>query len=167
MVFSRNKTGFLICGLLLSSSLYAAPVSDIYHTSLAILSYAKWPTNTPEICVVNNNPFAQQLKNNLPADSPYKVSNKHSSELRSSNCTVLFFSNLSDKEEQNILNTAVNYPALSISSNNLNCETGSAFCLYKKNQSYAFKVNMESLTQSKIHIDPRVLMLAKPAESKP
>ena len=127
MVFSRNKTGFLICGLLLSSSLYAAPVSDIYHTSLAILSYAKWPTNTPEICVVNNNPFAQQLKNNLPADSPYKVSNKHSSELRSSNCTVLFFSNLSDKEEQNILNTAVNYPALSISSNNLNCETGSAF----------------------------------------
>lgn len=167
MVFSRNKTGFLICGLLLSSSLYAALVSDIYHTSLAILSYAKWPTNTPEICVVNNNPFAQQLKNNLPADSPYKVSNKHSSELRSSNCTVLFFSNLSDKEEQNILNTAVNYPALSISSNNLNCETGSAFCLYKKNQSYAFKVNMESLTQSKIHIDPRVLMLAKPAESNP
>ncbi|WP_227865856.1 MULTISPECIES: YfiR family protein [Acinetobacter] len=151
----------------MSSSLYAAPVSDIYHTSLAILSYAKWPTNTPEICVVNNNPFAQQLKNNLPADSPYKVSNKHSSELRSSNCTVLFFSNLSDKEEQNILNTAVNYPALSISSNNLNCETGSAFCLYKKNQSYAFKVNMESLTQSKIHIDPRVLMLAKPAESNP
>ncbi|WP_228199183.1 YfiR family protein [Acinetobacter cumulans] len=151
----------------MSSSLYAAPVSDIYHTSLAILSYAKWPTNTPEICVVNNNTFAQQLKNNLPADSPYKVSNKHSSELRSSNCTVLFFSNLSDKEEQNILNTAVNYPALSISSNNLNCETGSAFCLYKKNQSYAFKVNMESLTQSKIHIDPRVLMLAKPAESNP
>lgn len=167
MVLSRNTIFVLTCSMsiFLTVSLRAAPVSDLYNTSLAILSYAKWPTSTPEICVINNNAFAQQLKSRLSSESPYKISNKQSTELRSSNCSVIFFSNLSDKEEQHLLNTAVTYPALSISSNNLNCETGSAFCLYKKKQSYAFKINMESLTQSRIHIDPRVLMLAKPAES--
>ena len=37
---------------------------------------------------------------------------------------------------------------------------------YKKNKHLSFKINLESLSQSKVHIDPRVLLLAKPSEQQ-
>lgn len=83
-------------------------------------------------------------------------------DLKQTSCQAIVFSNLSPREEQNILNSTVRYPALSISTTNSACELGSVFCLYqKKNQQYSFRVNMQSLTQSQVHIDPRVLLLGK------
>ncbi|WP_228153056.1 YfiR family protein [Acinetobacter indicus] len=76
-------------------------------------------------------------------------------DLKQTSCQVIVFSNLSPREEQNILNSTVRYPALSISTTNPAYELGSVFCLYqKKNQQYSFKVNMQSLTQSQVHIAP-------------
>lgn len=165
MLHLHRKLLIWMCAAIIPPTIYAAPTSNIYSTSFAILSYAKWPNPVPEICVVNNPSFAQQLINHLPANASYKISNIQSQQIKNTNCTALFFSTLSDQEEQHLLNTAVTFPALSISTNNNNCEIGSAFCLYKKGSNYTFKVNMESLSQSKIHIDPRVLLLAKTAES--
>ena len=88
-----------------------------------------------------------------------------SNEIKTSACQILIFSTLSPKEEQYLLNTAATFPALSISTNNAECEIGSAFCLYKRSQNFAFKVNLESLTQARVHVDPRVLLLAKSVES--
>lgn len=161
-----NKTILIWMSVaIISPAISATPTSNIYSTSFAILSYAKWQSPVPKICVVNNANFAQQLKKHIPPKTTYKISNIQSHEIQSFDCSALFFSNLSDKEEQLLLNTTVTFPALSLSTNNSNCETGSAFCLYKKDTNYSFKVNMESLTQSQIHIDPRVLLLAKKAES--
>ncbi|MFX7253454.1 YfiR family protein, partial [Acinetobacter baumannii] len=60
-----------------------------------------------------------------------------------------------------------NYPyrsLLSLSINNPECEVGSIFCLYNQNNYTTFKVNLDALSHSKVHIDPRVLLLAKNAE---
>lgn len=150
--------------MLTPTFLYAVPASNLYNTTFSILSYAKWEHDTPKLCVIDNNVMAQQFKNAKHSHHNYDI---HSISLRNiaqSNCQIVIFSTLSSVQEQHTLNTQVQFPALSISMNNLECETGSAFCIYKKNQNYAFKVNMESLTQSKVHIDPRVLLLANTTE---
>ncbi|MFW2735488.1 YfiR family protein, partial [Acinetobacter baumannii] len=48
--------------------------------------------------------------------------------------------------------------------NNPESEVGSIFCLYNQNNYTTFKVNLDALSHSKVHIDPRVLLLAKNAE---
>lgn len=160
-----KKTAYLIMACSISPLLYAAPTANIFTTTFSILSYAKWETTSPKFCVINNSSIVNDFKKLAPTHSTYKITAINVNDIKSSHCQVLFFSNLSAKEEQSILNNHVNFPALSLSSNNSECESGSAFCLYKKNQSYSFKINMESLTQSQIHIDPRVLLLAKSSES--
>ncbi|WP_326490839.1 YfiR family protein [Acinetobacter towneri] len=130
--------------------LYAAPASNLYSTTFPILSYAKWEHDTPRLCIIDNHVMAQQFKNTIHSHHNYDI---HSISLRNiaqTNCQILISSTLSSVQEQHTLNTQVQFPALSICMNNLDCETGSAFCIYKKNQNYAFKVNMESLTQSKV-----------------
>jgi len=167
MVHNLEKKALLllISAALFSSSLPAAPAASMYSTVFSILSYAKWNTPAPAICAVNNSPLAQQFQNHAPDHSSYRISAIQSSEIKSSACQVLIFSTLSPKEEQHLLNTAATFPALSISTNNAECEIGSAFCLYKRSQNFAFKVNLDSLAQAKVHVDPRVLLLAKSAES--
>ena len=68
------------------------------------------------------------------------------------------------QEEQKIIHSQRQDPPLSFSSTNQACEIGSAFCLYTRNNSTAFKVNLDSLSQSKVRVDPRVLLLAKAVE---
>ena len=53
---------------------------------------------------------------------------------------------------------------LTFSSNNTECELGSAFCLYQNKTRTPFKVNLASLSQSQARVDPRVLLLAKSTE---
>lgn len=168
MAYKLKKSAFLFPTVILClcSSVYAAPTTNLYNTTFSILSYAKWNTPTPEICVINNPTLSQQFRNNEPEHTNYKISAIQTTDIKHSLCQVLIFSTLSPKEEQHLLNTAVNFPALSMSINNTDCEIGSTFCLYKRNKNIAFKVNLDSLSQSKVHIDPRVLLLAKPTEPK-
>ena len=65
--------------------------------------------------------------------------------------------------KKNIINNLKDAP-LSFSSNNEECEIGSAFCLYQRPTRTSFKVNLTSLSHSKAHVDPRVLLLAKSTE---
>ncbi|MCW8039354.1 MULTISPECIES: YfiR family protein [Acinetobacter] len=153
-----------VCVAFFSAASFADPVSTPYSTTFSILSYAKWNTTMPEICVVDNSALAQQFQSHSPNPSNFKISSILSNAIKSKDCEVLIFSTLSPKAEQQLLNTAVSFPTLSISTNNAECELGSAFCIYKRNSSYAFKVNLNSLSQAKVHIDPRVLLLGKNME---
>ena len=160
-----NLTAICFSALLCSTASYAEPTSTLYSTAFSILSYAKWNNPAPEICIIDNAALAQQFQSHLPNTPNFKINNIHSNEIKSNECQILVFSTLSPQSEQQLLNSAVRFPALSISTNNTECELGSAFCLYKRNSNYAFKVNLNSLSQSKVHVDPRVLMLGKSMES--
>lgn len=166
MIHTLKLCAFLFTTVILSSNLCAAPLTNVSRTTYSILSYAKWSTPAPAICVINNPSLTRDFQNNEPQSVNYKISSVKTEDIKHSACQILVFSTLSPKEEQTLLNTAVDFPALSISTNNAECEIGSTFCLYSRNQNTAFKINLESLTQSKVHIDPRVLLLAKSAESK-
>ena len=164
----KQKIILLLLALSYITPSYAASHQNnsIAATTFSILSYSRL-SNLSNICIISNEALATQFKihsqqNNLH----YQIYSINTNELASTSCQAIIFSSLTAQEEQHLLNTTVRYPALSISTNNLNCEIGSAFCLYKKNKHLSFKINLESLSQSKVHIDPRVLLLAKPSEQQ-
>ncbi len=163
-VFKKVCATFFL--VLICVTAHATPAPSVLSITFSILSYAKWTTAVPEICVINNNNMASQFKNYLSSNDEYNYSVKSidKQKIRSERCEVLIFSTFTPEEEQRVLNSSVEFPALSISSSNTECEIGSAFCLYRKNTGLSFKVNMDSLTQSKVRIDPRVLLLARATE---
>ncbi|WP_099092641.1 YfiR family protein [Acinetobacter larvae] len=152
----------------LSVTSHAISTHDLYITTLSILSYAKWDSNTssrPILCVVDNPAIAQQFRQTIQQNKyNYQVSALSFEQLSRATCQAVFFSTLSAQEEQNAINNILKPPVLTFSSKNKQCEIGSAFCLYQHKQLTAFKVNLDSLGQSKVHVDPRVLLLAKTSE---
>ena len=147
---STIKFNFLlIITVFFSTFTLASPPSSVPTIVYAILSYAIWQKANPTICIVNNQELTNKF-NNTPTTSTnnYKIANIATTELRNTACNAIVFSNLSPKEEQYLLNNVINFPALTISTNNFNCEEGSAFCIYKRNQQLSFKVNLESVHQS-------------------
>ena len=79
-------------------------------------------------------------------------------------CHVVYFSTTSPQQQQSLIQSYPSRSLLSLSTNNLACEIGSIFCLYNQNTLSTFKVNLDALSYSKVHIDPRVLILAKNTE---
>lgn len=164
-----KKCRVFLCALLTSIApmmTHAFPMQSYEAVTFSILSYANWKTGitTPNLCIVDNTSLANQFKAIQQQNNyKYHIITSSLSGLDKSSCNILFFSTLSPKTEQKILNTYTT-PPLSFSSNNINCEIGSAFCLYRKNNRTSFKVNLNSLSETEVHVDPRVLLLAKSTE---
>ena len=86
-------------------------------------------------------------------------------ELKSTYCDAVFFTQTPANTQQQLLNQSLNPAILSFSTNNSECEIGSSFCLFSAKSGHTlFRVNLDSLARSKIHVDPRVLLLAKNPE---
>lgn len=167
MALFKNRKYFCLGTLLLISSLsYASSNQNIYIMTLSIMSYVNWSNSVPNFCIIDNpsisNEFAQTAsskKFNL------NILNATSSNLADKNCDAIFFTKSSPLEEQKIINASKIPPALSFSTNNVDCEIGSTFCLFNsKAGKSSFRVNLDSLAKTKVHIDPRVLLLAKRSE---
>lgn len=161
----RLSLALLLCFLAVPT--HAISTHNIFVTTFSILSYAKWNalSSTPVLCVVDNTNLANQFKTVAQQSKyNYQVQSITLPNLSKSSCQAVFFSTFTPRQEQNILNTQLNTATLSFSSNNNECEVGSAFCLYKRKQLTSFKVNLDSLSQSKVHVDPRVLLLTKSSE---
>lgn len=162
-----NRKALYLCVLLFISNITSANSSqNIFLMTLSILSYAKWSSNTPQLCIIDNQNYANQFANYIKnSRSPFIISAINAVDLKSKHCDAVFFSNTTPQSEQLLIDKSLNPAILSFSANNTECELGSSFCLLtnKSGRTY-FKVNLDSLTQSKIHVDPRVLLLAKSSD---
>ena len=147
------------------SQAQAQPQLNLPTTTLTILSYVRWNTPNPvSLCILNNTQLSNQFAQvNQQLKSAYQIQAINLSELNKVMCNAVFFSTYTPREEQNIINSLKDAP-LTFSSNNAECELGSAFCLYQSKTRTSFKVNLSSLSQSRAHVDPRVLSLAKSTE---
>lgn len=159
------KLYFLIFTLFHCSSIYAISTHDVFETTFSIFSYTKWDTVPPiTICIVDNPKLTQQFKAATTQNKHhYTIEAIESKNINQKNCDALLFSSMTPQQEAKTINNIQKSSVLTLSLNNEACEIGSAICLYKRDQHTAFKVNMTSLSKSKIHIDPRVLLLTKKA----
>lgn len=162
-----NRKLFCFGALLLMSSLsYANSNHSIFTITFSIMSYVKWSNQNPNLCVVDDHTAQNELALIASSKKPnLNVINVSSNNISNLKCDAIFFSQNPPTQEQNIINNLKSPPALSFSSNNDDCEIGSVFCLYTtKTGKSLFKVNLDSLAKTKIHIDPRVLLLAQQQE---
>ncbi len=137
-----------------------------------ILSYVRWNRNYTQLnfCLIDGQAkFISENIFNPPSNliRPANINIKHyqSSELLSNEtianrCQILYFVNTTDETQQRLINLAMHH-ILTISEKNEQCAIGSAVCLYRSNQQYRFKINMDSLKQSEVHMDSKVLLLSK------
>lgn len=145
---------------------YAISNHNFYELALTILSYSKWTnTSRPIICVVDNPEAATQFQSSIKQLSyDYQVQAVNAKDFSKTECHVVYFSTTSPQQQQSLIQSYPSRSLLSLSTNNLACEIGSIFCLYNQNTLSTFKVNLDALSYSKVHIDPRVLILAKNTE---
>lgn len=139
---------------------------SISETTLSILSYVRWTSEPPTVCIIDNKDATKQLKT-LTNQNNYNFNfiSIQASQLKKMHCHAVVFSNTTPNTEQQLINSSLNKNILSFSSNNIECDIGSAFCLYpSKTGGTRFKLNLDSLARSKLHVDPRVLLLARNAE---
>lgn len=149
-----------------SSTSHANSNHNIYMMTLSILSYAKLGADVPEICVVDNVEVAGNFSITVHKQNmKYKVSTVTAATLPNNSCHVIFFSRTEPATEQKLIFQASSKNALTFSTSNNDCEIGSVFCLFTtRTGNTQFKVNLDSLAKTKIHIDPRVLLLAQNME---
>lgn len=156
----------LIASFALSQFCYAISSHNFYELALSILSYSKWSNTTqPVICVIDNPEVTSQFQISVrQLGYDYQVQAVNTKDFIKTACHVAYFSTTPPQQQQNLIQSYPSRSLLSLSTNNPTCEVGSIFCLYNKKTFSTFKVNLDALSYSKVHIDPRVLLLAKNAE---
>lgn len=156
------KPSFLISILLglFGVSGYAMADTSPYHATISnILSYSSL-SKQANICVFNDsiatkgmNQYFRQMK------LAYQAVFVDATNFKNTNCQAVYFPNQSPVAQNDYINRYAK-PLLSISSSNVQCEIGSAFCLYRQQQRVSVAINLDSLNRSKVNIDPRVLKWA-------
>ena len=169
MVYFFNLKKY-ICYLLFfySLSLNAATPSHNYYTlTLSILSYGRWDDNKNlNLCVIENENITKKFQSYVKQYGYfYKVKNLNRNEISKNSCQVLYFDSLHNFVQFKATNNiCLPTNTLTFTEDELSCESGSSFCLYKKGSQPTFNTNLDALSRTNIHIDPRVLLLSKNLE---
>lgn len=145
---------------------------DVARMVLGILSYTRWqpPQTVIQLCIVAPTRYAGLLdKITLPDNGPKLLISKQNYDVGVLNaqCDVIYFGDISPTQQQKVLSVRQNRPVLTISELNSNCELGSIFCLDAESSPVSFKVNLDALAQSGVHINPNVLLLGRKKKVSP
>ena len=166
-LFINIRTIWLSCLLIFSTTIHANSTHNLYMMTLSILSYTKWKNNTATFCIIPTNPqIMQSFQDNLKTQNmTLSVKTITAQQLSNVYCDIAFFSHTTPEQEQKLIQESLNKNILTFSTDNIDCEIGSVFCLYtSKLGKSQFKLNLDSLSKSKVHVDPRVFLLAKNSE---
>ncbi|MCF9035469.1 YfiR family protein [Acinetobacter nectaris] len=166
MYFLKFQKIFLcLCFVLFPICSSAVSIKNFYELTFSILSYVKWDSENQVFCILNNEQvasnFSKYASDNHYSYKVYSISDKH---LSKSPCSIIFFTSNIPTQQQNILlNKNLNNIPISFILDNSDCDTSIIFCIYRRKEDFTFNVNLDALSQSHIHIDPRVLLLVKEA----
>lgn len=174
-----KKIPLLLCSLACYTPIHATtPPSNADRLVSGIMSYTSWDDEPEQInfCIVDGpakfistnifNPPSLLLKPNKVQILHLKIHDIIDSPniLYEHACNVLYFVGTTDALQQKLLSENI-AKVLSISENNLECSIGSSFCLFKQNNKYHFKVNLNNLRLSKIRVNSKVLKLSQLGEN--
>lgn len=170
----RRFLSILLLAVLTLPSLAGADTQDPYQKRLhavttmvvGIISYARWPTNPAPIrlCVTAPAEYAEGLFDPvlLTAPRPIKTLRIELADPQlGTSCDVVYLGEVNAEQKQDVINRITGHSILSISEKDMECAVGSAFCLQISNDQTGFKVNLDALARSGVHVHPNVLQLAR------
>lgn len=138
----------------------------VAKTVFNLLSYARWPSEPAvlRLCVERSSLYSGKLldggtlANGRPVRT--RVVDVAGSDL-ARDCDALYVGTMTDDKRKLLGRELSGQPVLVISEGDFECEVGSMFCLSVRDTQVSFRVNLDSVARSGIHVHPGVLQLGR------
>ena len=138
-----------------------------------IVSYTRWPQppNPIRICILGRDDIVETLRTGTAASSsrPITVHGIKAGVDFKSQCDVVYVTAIPPENARLLLLKTVMAPIVTIGEGQEFCSDGGMFCVTQgagataKDVKLKFSVNLDVVSRSGLQINPRVLLLAKPA----
>jgi len=138
----------------------------VAKTVFNLLSYARWPSEPSvlRLCVERTSLYSGRLLEGgtLANGRPVRA---RTVDLTADNltrdCDALYVGPMTDDKRKMLVRDLRNQPVLVVSEEDFECEAGSMFCLNVRDAQVSFRVNLDSVARSGIHVHPGVLQLGR------
>lgn len=147
----------------------AAPGSRqdaVARVVMSLLSYARWPTerDTVRLCVDTGTRYSGKLMEGGTLTTGRFVETRRidlMTDAIAPACDALYVGMVSDARRKRLAEELAGKPVLVIAEEDFECEAGSMFCLNIRDNQVSFRVNLDSIARSGIHVHPGVLQLGR------
>jgi len=133
---------------------------------MSLLSYARWPVEreTLRLCVDTGAHYGSKLLEGGPLSTGRLVEARPVDALADNNfpdCDALYLGAMTDARRKKLAAGLVGKPVLVIAEEDFECEVGSMFCLNIRESQVSFRINLDAIARSGIHVHPGVLQLGR------
>ncbi|PLP99052.1 DUF4154 domain-containing protein [Cupriavidus pauculus] len=147
----------------------AAPISRpdaVARVVMSLLSYARWPgeRETVRLCVDGSARYAGKLMEGGTLSTGRLVEARRVDALPeslASECDALYLGAMNDTRRRALTAFFVGKPVLVMTEEDFECEGGSMFCLSIREHQVSFRINLDAIARSGIHVHPGVLQLGR------
>ncbi len=132
----------------------------------SLLGYARWPAERESLrlCVDNSARYAGKLLEGGTLATGRLVEARRVDVMSSNpanDCDTLYLGTMTDARRKKLSAELTGRPVLVISEEDYECEAASMFCLVFREHQVSFRVNLDSIARSGIHVHPGVLQLGR------
>lgn len=133
---------------------------------LSLLSYARWPSEreTLRLCVDSSARYAGKLMEGGTLSTGRLVEARRVDTLSEGlvpECDALYLGTINEARRRTLTTYFVGKPVLVMAEEDFECEGGSMFCLNIREHQVSFRINLDAIARSGIHIHPGVLQLGR------
>jgi hypothetical protein len=129
-----------------------------------IIGYSRWPTQPRPVrlCLAGSTRYALRMSDAQRTAGQSILIRSIGSAARPANCDVLYLGTMRVAARARLLAATRGQPIVSIIENDVQCRSGAMFCLVPSRST--FRLNLDAVSRSQVHIDPRVLRIASDGE---
>ncbi|WP_454724819.1 MULTISPECIES: YfiR family protein [Cupriavidus] len=138
----------------------------VVRTVYSLLGYARWPVEREvlRLCVDSTARYAGKLADGGTLATGRVVQARRIDVMGAGammGCDSVYLAAMTDASRRRVAAELSGRPVLVITEEDFECETGSMFCLNVADNRVTFRVNLDSVARSGIHIHPGVLQLGR------
>jgi hypothetical protein len=133
---------------------------------LSLLGYARWPVehDTVRLCVDHASRYAARLMEGGTLANGRPVRTRQVdllADMLHPACDALYVGAMNEVRRKRLSAELTGRPVLVIAEEDFECEVGSMFCLNIRDNQVSFRVNLDTLAGSGVHMHPGVLQLGR------
>ncbi|MFP3754114.1 YfiR family protein [Cupriavidus sp. SIMBA_020] len=133
---------------------------------MGLLGYARWPVERDalRLCVDPVARYAGKLMEGGALSTGRLVAARQMDPMAGNpapDCDALYVGAMSAPRREKISADVTGHPVLVIAEEDFECDAGSMFCLNIRERQVSFRVNLDALGRSGIHVHPGVLQLGR------
>lgn len=136
-------------------------------TLLGIISYLRWSSapNPIRLCVVGTTEYSADIALAIESTMlkrPVVFTSRTIDQITSDECNVMYIGNISEDGWHKLYSRIGSNAILTVGERSDMCQLGSMFCLdIQPDVNTRFKVNLDSIARSGLHVHPQVLRLRR------